>query len=41
MTIIYSYIGSIIVLPPILMKWGEWRKKKKGFIISPPNSKKK
>jgi len=41
MTIIYSYIGSIIVLPPVLMKWGEWRKKKKGFIISPPNSKKK
>jgi len=41
MTIVYSYIASIIVLPPILMKWGEWRKKKKGFIISPPNSKKK
>lgn len=34
MTIIYSYIGSIIVLPPILMKWGEWRKKNKGFVIS-------
>jgi hydrophobe/amphiphile efflux-3 (HAE3) family protein len=35
MTIIYSYIASIFVLPPILMKWGEWRKKKKGFIITP------
>ena len=35
MTIVYSYIGSIVVLPPILMKWGEWRKKNKGFIISP------
>jgi predicted RND superfamily exporter protein len=35
MTIIYAYITSIIVLPPILMKWGKWRKKKKGFIISP------
>ena len=35
MTIVYSYITSIIVLPPILMKWGKWRKKKKGFIISP------
>lgn len=34
MTIIYSYITSIIILPPILLKWGEWRKKKKGFIIS-------
>jgi len=35
MTIIYSYIASIIVLPPILMKWGIWRKRKKGYIISP------
>jgi len=35
MTVIYSYITSICVLPPILMKWGEWRKKRKGFIISP------
>ncbi len=33
MTIVYSYIASIIVLPPILMKWGEWRKKRKGYII--------
>jgi len=35
MTIIYSYISSIIVLPPILRTWGERQKKKKGFIISP------
>ncbi|UCF12681.1 MAG: MMPL family transporter [Thermoplasmatales archaeon] len=34
MTIIYSYITSIFVLPPVLMKWGLWRKKRKGFIIS-------
>ena len=40
MTIIYSYIGSIIVLPPILMKWGKDRKKKKGFIISSKPSEK-
>jgi predicted RND superfamily exporter protein len=39
MTIIYSFIASVIVLPPILMKWGEWRKKKKGFIISPSKPK--
>ena len=32
MTIIYSYITSIFVLPPVLMNWGEWRKKRKGFI---------
>ncbi|OGS41401.1 MAG: hypothetical protein A3K77_03105 [Euryarchaeota archaeon RBG_13_31_8] len=35
MTIIYAYISSIIVLPPILMNWAKWRKKKKGYIISP------
>jgi predicted RND superfamily exporter protein len=35
MTVIYSYITSIFILPPVLMKWGEWRKQKKGFIISP------
>jgi len=23
------------VLPPVLLKWGQLRKKKKGFIISP------
>jgi len=34
LTIIYSYITSIFVLPPILMRWGEWRKKRKGFIIT-------
>ncbi len=34
MTIIYAYISSIIVLPPILMKWAKLRKKKKGYIIS-------
>jgi predicted RND superfamily exporter protein len=34
MTIIYSYITSIFVLPPVLLKWGQWRKKRKGFIIS-------
>ncbi len=35
MTVIYSYITSIFILPAVLMKWGEWRKQKKGFIISP------
>jgi predicted RND superfamily exporter protein len=41
MTIIYAYITSIIVLPPILMKWAKWRKKNKGFIISPRASEEK
>ena len=39
MTIIYSYITSILILPPILMKWGKWRKKRKGYIISNRKSK--
>jgi hydrophobe/amphiphile efflux-3 (HAE3) family protein len=34
MTIIYSYVTSIFVLPPVLMLWGEWRKKRKNYIIS-------
>jgi predicted RND superfamily exporter protein len=38
MTVIYSYISSIIILPPLLLKWGEWRKNKKGFIISSSKS---
>ena len=33
-TIIYSFIASIFVLPPILMIWGKWRKKRLGYIIS-------
>jgi predicted RND superfamily exporter protein len=40
MTIIYSYITSIIVLPPILRKWGIWRKTKNGYIISQKKFKK-
>lgn len=40
MTIVYSYITSILILPPILLKWGEWQKKKKGYIISPKSRKK-
>ena len=35
MTVIYSYVSSIIILPPLLLKWGEWRKNKRSFIISP------
>ncbi len=34
MTIVYSYLTAIFVLPPLLMKWAEWRKQTKGFIIS-------
>jgi predicted RND superfamily exporter protein len=41
MTVIYSYVSSIIILPPLLLKWGEWRKNKRGFIISPSKSRDK
>lgn len=33
-TILYSFITTILILPPLLMFWGKWRKKKKGYIIS-------
>ncbi len=35
MTIIYSFITTILVMPPLLLLWGKWRKRKKGYIISP------
>jgi predicted RND superfamily exporter protein len=33
-TLVYSLLTSIIVLPLVLSKWAKWRKKHKGFIIS-------
>ena len=35
LTILYAFLTSIFILPPIIMKWGKWRKKRKGYIISP------
>ena len=35
LTILYSFLASIFVLPPLVMFWGNWRKRKKGYIISP------
>ena len=34
MTITYSFITSVLLLPLILARWAEIRKKRKGFIIS-------
>jgi predicted RND superfamily exporter protein len=34
-TIAYSFITSVLLLPLILARWAKWRKKKKGYIISP------
>ena len=35
-TICYSFLTSVLFLPLFLAKWAKWRKKKKGYIISPP-----
>ncbi|MGF3585346.1 MAG: efflux RND transporter permease subunit, partial [Thermoplasmatota archaeon] len=34
-TLIYAFITSILILPLVLAKWANWRKKRKGYIISP------
>ncbi len=35
LTLIYALITSIFVLPLVLARWANWRKKRKGYIISP------
>ena len=35
MTITYAFLTSVLFLPLFLAKWAKWRKKRKGFIISP------
>ncbi len=39
-TLIYAFITSILVLPLVLARWAYWRKKRKGYIISPGPPKK-
>jgi predicted RND superfamily exporter protein len=34
-TISYSFITSVLLLPLILARWAKWMKKRKGYIISP------
>lgn len=34
-TLIYAFITSILVLPLVLARWANWRKKRKGYIIHP------
>ena len=33
-TILYSFLTSVLLLPIVLLRWANWRKKKKGYIIS-------
>jgi len=35
LTLIYAFITSIFVLPLVLARWANWRKKRKGYIIRP------
>lgn len=35
MTIAYSFITSVLLLPLILARWAKWTRKRKGYIISP------
>lgn len=37
-TIVYSLMTTILILPPMLKLWAGWRKKHKGFIISKPKA---
>ncbi len=34
-TLVYAFITSIVVLPLVLARWANWRKKRKGYMISP------
>ena len=34
LTILFAFLTSIFILPPTLMFWGRWKKKKYGYIIS-------
>ena len=36
-TITYSFLTSIFLLPLVLYRWAKWRKKIKGYIVSPSN----
>jgi predicted RND superfamily exporter protein len=39
-TLVYTFISSIVILPLVLAGWAKWRKKRKGYIISPGSPKK-
>lgn len=34
-TLMYSFITSILILPLVLSRWAHWRKRRKGYIIHP------
>ena len=38
-TLVYTFISSIVILPLVLAGWAKWRKKRKVYIISPGSPK--
>jgi len=34
-TLVYAFITSILILPLVLARWANWRKRRKGYIITP------
>jgi len=40
LTILFAFLTSIFILPPTLMFWGKWKKKKYGFVITNNKDKK-
>ena len=34
-TIVFAFLTSVLMLPLVLVRWAKWRKKRKGYIISP------
>jgi len=42
LTILFAFLTSIFILPPVLLFWGKYRKKHRGYVISPgdPNERK-
>jgi predicted RND superfamily exporter protein len=34
-TLVYAFITSILILPLVLARWANWRRKRKGYIIHP------
>jgi predicted RND superfamily exporter protein len=39
-TIVYSFLTAILILPSILVRWAEWRRKRKGYIVTTNGMKK-
>ena len=41
MTIAYSFLTSVLLLPLVLAQWARWTRKRKGYVVTPITSQKK